>query len=265
MPGRQDGERAVRTTPSPTLLVALSLLLIAGCGRQGNWTLPGQPDPNLQEEKFGDQVLDFDTLYKHNCTGCHGADGTMGPAPPLNDAVFQAVVSEDDLRDVIRNGRRLKGGQKTPMPAFDRDSGGPLAKGQIDALVEGFRKHKKKDWALPATPTPDPPPYSPLWWEPPGNKEDGAMVFQMACAGCHGPDGKREGVRINDQAFIDLISDQALRRYAITGRPDFGMPNYAGKGKDNGRSDHFQPLTARDVTHLTAYLASWRSPKVSGR
>ena len=60
---------------------------------------------------------------------------------------------------------------------------------------------------------------------------------------------------INDPDFLALISDQALRRYVITGRPDLGMPDFANS---KGRAAGFQPLTAEDVNHVVALLASWR-------
>ena len=63
-------------------------------------------------------------------------------------------------------------------------------------------------------------------------------------------------LRINDRAFLSLISDRELRRIVITGRPDLKMPNYAEKA---GRPDDFQPLTAGDVADLVALLASWRT------
>jgi hypothetical protein len=48
-----------------------------------------------------------------------------------------------------------------------------------------------------------------------------------------------------------------LRRIIITGRPDLGMPDYAGA---DGRASDFQPLSAADIDHLVALLASWRKP-----
>jgi hypothetical protein len=62
---------------------------------------------------------------------------------------------------------------------------------------------------------------------------------------------------INDPAFLSLISDQALRRIAITGRPDLApsMPDFAD---DNSRPPNYQPLTSREITDLVAFLASWR-------
>jgi mono/diheme cytochrome c family protein len=94
-----------------------------------------------------------------------------------------------------------------------------------------------------------------------GNQEEGRKVFARACAPCHGEhgqggryEGKSVGA-INDPDFLALISDQALRRYVITGRPDLGMPDYANP---TGRPEGFQPLTGQDVTNLAVLLAAWR-------
>ena len=40
---------------------------------------------------------DFALLYATNCAGCHGADGRLGPAPPLNDPLFLAIVPDASL------------------------------------------------------------------------------------------------------------------------------------------------------------------------
>ena len=55
--------------------------------------------------------------------------------------------------------------------------------------------------------------------------------------------------------FLEIISDQELRRYAITGRPDLGMPPYDGK---DSRPPDFQPLTSEEIDSLVALLACWR-------
>jgi hypothetical protein len=52
-----------------------------------------------------------------------------------------------------------------------------------------------------------------------------------------------------------LISDQALRRLVITGRPDLGMPDYRTQGE---RPEPFRPMSRQDVADVVALLASWR-------
>jgi mono/diheme cytochrome c family protein len=217
--------------------------------------LPGKPDPDARPVR-SDEVLDFTTLYQGNCAGCHGADGKVGPAPPLNDPLFVSIIPEAQLLDVIRKGR-----PGTPMPAFLMEHGGPLTSHQVKALAGGI----KARWGKADAPgTAGAPPYLA---RPSGSAEEGResaergkAQFKRACAVCHGEHGQgveREGQvtrRINDPAFLALISDQALRRLVITGRPDLKMPNYAEKRPDQ---PDFKPLKAAEVDDLVALLASW--------
>jgi cytochrome c oxidase cbb3-type subunit 3 len=227
---------------SPRLLVCLFLL--AGCD------LPGRPDPAHRPKK-SEEIVDFDALYQKNCAGCHGADGKLGPGPPLNDPLFVDLVPEAVIEEVISTGR-----PGTPMPAFEQFWGGPLTARQVEVLAAGI----KSNWGSRSPDRAKAPPYLAPDTET-GSLEAGRQVFSRACAGCHGTHGQggEHGGRrigaINEPAFLELISDQALRRYVITGRPDLGMPNYAGR---EGRPAAFQPLTSQEVADLVTLLASWR-------
>ena len=218
-------------------------------------------------------MLAFKDLYGRNCAGCHGADGKLGPAPPLNDRLFRALVPEETVKEVVGGGR-----PGTLMPAFAQEQGGPLTPQQVAVLVNEIKgiPYKKTTETQKA----DEAGFVVLTWEaaraaaagraalPLSQGSDGtgrrrrAKVFADACAACHGDQGqggKRDdgvAVTINDPAFLALISDQALRRIAITGRPDLGMPDYAHRGK--------QPLTSQDVTNLAALLSSWRQGGTTG-
>ena len=225
------------------------LILLAGWAAGCN--LPGQPRPGdryvpPQKERT------FQVLFQQNCVGCHGADGKLGPAPPLNDKLFLSLIPDTELHRVITEGR-----PGTLMPAFATGKGGPLTAEQVEVLASGI----KRRWG-PVEPAPrGAPPYL-LTQAPPdgaraGNKAAGLAVFARACASCHGDHGQgsKSVGAINDPDFLALISDQALRRCVITGRPDLGMPDYAGS---KGRPDGFQPLTGQEVTDLAALLADWR-------
>jgi mono/diheme cytochrome c family protein len=257
-------------------LLPLLAALAAGCD------LPGRPNPDNRPVP-ADQVVNFDALYKTHCAGCHGADGKLGPAPSLNDPLFLAIVPDAELLRVIREGRAVTPGQKSPMPAFSLGEGSMLSPAQAEvwarlkeekhadprqqstltaAQVQVLAGEIKKRWGPPASPPGSVPPYLAPEGTTSGKKDEGARVFARACAGCHGKEGEgveRDGRlrrKINDPAFLALISDQELRRYVITGRPDFGMPPYDGK---DGRPPDFQPLTSEDIDGLVALLACWRS------
>jgi cytochrome c oxidase cbb3-type subunit 3/ubiquinol-cytochrome c reductase cytochrome c subunit len=259
-------------------LLPLLAMLATGCD------LPGKPREADRPQR-ADRVMDFGDLYRERCAGCHGKDGKLGPAPPLNDAIFLAIVPDDELFRVIYEGRAVTATQMSPMPAFGATRGAPLTDAELkaladlkeerpaavrqqgpltDAQVKVLAEGMKKRWGQPVT-GPLPP-----YLSPPGSKrgngKEGARVFARACEGCHGPGGQGEkdgkpldGGAINNPAFLALVSDKALRRYIITGRPDLGMPPYNGKGEKAGRTDDFVPLTSADIDDLVALLKSWRA------
>ncbi len=226
---------------SACLLLGVSLL----CGCSLN--LPGKPKPN-ERRVLPNQIMDFSTLYSQSCAGCHGAEGRLGPAPPLNDPIFLAIVPEEELVTVITRGRT-----GTPMPGFAEQRGGPLTEAQVKAVARGLKEH----WG-PGQAPPDVPPYAA--GKDKGDASRGKMVFAQACASCHGADGKgtKDMGPIHDPAFLGLISDQALRRIIITGRPppDLGMPSFAGT---DGRGKDFKPLTSQQISDVVALLAEWRT------
>src|SRR6202050_1699276 len=112
---------------TPCQLVTLSVLLLTGCD------FPGRPNP-ADRPVPSDLVLDLNVLYGQNCAGCHGNDGKLGPAPPLNDSLFRAIVPEEELEGILTNGRK-----KTLMPAFARENGGILTAAQIQVLVKEIK------------------------------------------------------------------------------------------------------------------------------
>src|SRR5262249_42550680 len=90
------------------VLATLMLLgLTASCDR-----LPGKPTPAERWQSMT-ELTNFDPLYEQNCSGCHGADGHLGAARPLNDPLYLALVSVAALRAVIAQG--VAG---TTAPAF---------------------------------------------------------------------------------------------------------------------------------------------------
>jgi cytochrome c oxidase cbb3-type subunit III len=231
--------RPYATTRSLSLLVVV--MMTVGCSESSEPRAEGRPIRS-------DQVTDFATLYSQQCAGCHGADGQFGPAPPLNDPLFLAIVPDAILLKMVAEGR-----PGTPMPAFSRKKGGTLTDEQVRAIANGVKSRWKAE-----RPTSPPPDYLVAADRSHGDAGRGRIVFDRACASCHGPDGlggKGKAGPIHDPAFLALISDQAIRRIILTGRRDLKMPDYAGKA---GRPPDFRPLTPTDVADLVELVSDWR-------
>lgn len=233
-------------------------MFLIGCSDE----FPGKPKP-ADRPLPQNEITDFATLFAQNCTGCHGQDGTQGPAPPLNDTLFLSLIPDDALLSVIRDGR-----PGTPMPAFAVEQGGTLTAEQIEIIAKGVKTElptaESDEGQITVADASSTPPYL-----LPSNSlqlqasvsDQAAALFERACAECHGPNGAggetgyASGGAINNAAFLALISDQALRRIIITGRHDLGMPNFA---QTDGRPDDFKPLTSEEIDELVALLAAWR-------
>ena len=222
-------------TISRLLAAGALAILLSGCDGS-----PGRPKPGAEAARPQDQ-LDFTSLYKTNCAGCHGENGQNGAAIDLANPEYQSLVDDKSLKRWITAG--LPG---TEMPAFR----GSLTDEQIDAFVEGMRKN----WSNPGlnssqnsnqTENVDRPAY--LQTEP-GDADRGQHLYAGACASCHRPSSQQ----ITNPAYLALVSDQALRTILIAGRPDIGHPGWRMGGA-------ISPLSTQDVTDIVTYLGSLRS------
>ncbi len=218
------------------VMVLASLVLpLAGC------RLPGKPRLDAEDVR-PDEVKDFTKLYASNCAACHGADGSNGPSVALANPVYQAIVSEDDLRKAI-----AKGGPGKLMPAFGRSAGGMLTEAQVEVLVKGIRQRWYKPGYLG---TQAAPPYKA---DVQGDGGRGQQSFQTYCASCHGETGGREasGGSVTDRSYLTLVSDQSLRNTIIAGRPDLGHPDWRSAMQGH-------PMSDQEVTDIVAWMASQR-------
>ena len=206
--------RARRASPSASSLVAVARA--RRVRRAAREAAAGGPTSVLPT-----QVMAFGALYARHCAGCHGADGRLGAARPLNDPVYLALVPRERLRQVIAARRAGHGA----AGASRRAPAATLTDAQIDALVQGLlwtwgrARTRSRDVGLP--------PYEAA---APASAERGQAVFAAACASCHGADGRGgpKGGSVVDPSYLALVSDQALRTTVIAGRPDLGMPDWRG-------------------------------------
>jgi len=174
----------------------------------------------------------------------------------LHDALFLAITPDTKLAQVIAAGR-----PGTLMPAFGHEHGGPLTPAQVASLTQGLRGWGPFDAKLADTLMND---------RLTGDPTRGALTFSWACAHCHGDEGKgflvgkqpAPGGAVNNASFLALLSETALRRLVITGRPDLVhqrpdgtklyMPSYRELGADK------KPLQPQEIADLAALLAYWK-------
>ncbi|HEU5351524.1 MAG TPA: c-type cytochrome [Terracidiphilus sp.] len=241
--------------------LAAAAFTVAGCK-----SMPGYPKPGPEVPRPS-AVLDFPTLYKENCSACHGADGQNGAALALNNPAYLAVAGADNLRKVTANG--IPG---TLMPAFAQSAGGMLADQQIDALVQGMLNN----WARPADFAGVAlPPYAA---STPGNPVAGQKVFLAACSRCHGDDAtglqstspghiaNKDAAHgsLVDASYLALVSDQNLRSFVLSGHAPQGIPDWRGyfNGAVTGHGAH--PLSPDEINNVVAWLASHRTSPAPG-
>jgi cytochrome c oxidase cbb3-type subunit III len=207
----------------PLAVLLLSLLLV-GCEP---WGKPAAPQKD---------VSDFQTLFRDNCSGCHGAEGRGGPGRILNDGLYLAFIPKENLRSVIEHGRA-----GTAMPAWARADGGPLTPEQISLLVDGMERNWAKASNLRGATMPV--------YEAAGAMGDaarGKKLFLRDCFACHAKGGLAGP--LSDPAYLSLTTRQNLRTSIVVGRPDLGMPDY--RVLNLGRL-----LSEQDIADLVTYLA----------
>ena len=229
------------------VLNALVATIVLGVTLTGCDLMPGRAGAREPRGGVPAPATAFHTLYDQQCAGCHGRDGRLGAARPLNDPVYLALVPAERMRQVIADG--VPG---TAQPAHGREAGGALTDEQIELLVQGLRTAWSRPDALRAD---NIPPYA----SPLGDQERGRAVYAAACASCHGPGGAGgpQARSIVDASYLALVSDQHLRTTVIAGRSDLGMPDW--RAQIAGRA-----LSPAEVSDVVAWLATKRTP-VTGR
>ncbi len=190
-----------------------------------SWVPTGM-DRSRISTKLGD-VERGRALFRGNCAGCHGLRGEGGIGNTLNRPSFQALASDQFLRDTIALGRK-----HTAMP-----SGAGLKTEEISDLMAFLRSLSppKHNWAQ----------VRPMVAK--GEAKVGKKLYAARCAACHGKTGEGGiGSRLNSDALLGHVDDEFLYRAIVEGRPNTAMPAW-------------RFLEARDVADLIAFLRGWQT------
>lgn len=211
----------MRRLPACLVLLAFSCLaLLGGCKK----TAP-PPEPLSHGAE----------LYGRMCAVCHGANGEgykADQAPRLAQPDFQATVTDEHLREAIKNGRT-----STTMSAWGKERGGPLSDADIDEVVKFLRTWRKG------------PPLAIEEKGLSGEAARGEVWYDRECKRCHGARGVGgPNVHIGNPQLLSTSSNGFLRYAIKNGRPGTAMPAFG------------KTLSEADVEDLTTLLRSWSLP-----
>lgn len=170
-------------------------------------------------------------LYAEHCASCHGDEGQGIPnvGSPLNSRAFLEMYDDEAIGAAIYDGR-----PNTLMTAYAQAKGGPLRDNQIEDLVAFIRNWEAMAPLLP-TPTP---------------VIDPASLYAQYCAGCHGPNGEGTdaiSLPLNSKGFLERTDDATLYRLIAQGRPEQGMPTFAGE------------LSKAEINALVSFVRAWEA------
>ena len=257
MSGNSGITRAIGASALLTTLVGVAP---SGCDR-----LPGKPPPYPPPVVSASTPAGFQATWTDRCSGCHGADGSLGAGLPMRNGEYLMAVPEDTMFSIIRDGI-----PSSRMPGFGGDAIGGLDDEVIRAFVQGMRSEwgdagvkgvsRGIPWKVDAAD---------------GDPARGGRLFAANCASCHpsdepadravdpGPDPLVAG-SVTDPFYLRLVSDQHLHSNIVFGRADLGMPGAAGPFRGPNGKTVEGALDAGDVADLVAYLGAGRSSLPSG-
>lgn len=166
-------------------------------------------------------------IFYGHCAGCHGSKGEGGIGVSLRSPTFQALVSDEFLRDTITFGRG-----HTPMPAnYDLNSEDVR---DVISYIRTFRE-RNNSWAE----------VEPLLAA--SSPKTGKKIFVAKCGGCHGKNGEGGiGSRLNSQNFLAKADDKFLYDSIVLGRPGTAMPGWT-------------QLESRDAADVISFIRSWQT------
>lgn len=217
---------------------------------------PNEADRSFVSASRGDAAIGA-TLFRANCTGCHGHQAEGGQIGiSLRATSFLAIASNDLLAETILHGRA-----NTAMPSWrqfdNRDVSDLLAylrsfqpllsnRDEVFALLSRRERNNSEaagsDGITHADPLPTgqpPDTYTP-------SAAIGMKLYRSRCTVCHGENGEGKiGPSINNQAVLRVVSNEFLHDTIVRGRPGTAMPAW-------------RQLTSEDTADLIALLRSWQ-------
>ncbi|NOY45164.1 MAG: c-type cytochrome [Deltaproteobacteria bacterium] len=183
------------------------------------------------------------TLYRDNCSKCHGDSAEGGVGPQLNNPVFLASATDGMILEWIRNGK-----VGTPMLGFARaEQGiGELTDRQMRDIVAYLRTFQDR-------------PRVSVKRSPHGVPQLGEIWYRESCSQCHGEAGEgASGPALANLSFLRNASDGFLMATMAMGRDGTEM-RPVKKGPQS-----ILDLTSDQINDIVAYLRSLEHTRPPG-
>ncbi len=196
-------------------------------------------------------------IYEANCVACHGTDGT-GAVLGAADLTDLRLVDSQAPRDfylVLTQG-------KDSMPAWQ----GRLSQEERWATIDYLRTFSYEP-SMPGEPTAGPPPTetigeetcgpeylsqsNPFGWEDSATLASGRLIYDQACAACHGADGSGALPNTPDYTLEETreaLASNSGEALCIVAEGRNNMPGWK------------ETLTEDEMWQVLTYLASIGSP-----
>jgi mono/diheme cytochrome c family protein len=184
-------------------------------------------------------------LYAENCVVCHGPNGEGGAGAALAKD-WPSIRPDLRVKTVIEEG--VSG---SPMPAWSQRNGGPLTDEEIEALTLYILSWETG--GIPSLPQPTFTPRPPITPIPDveGDPNQGAVLYDINCAVCHGPNGEGRIGATLAKDWPAIRPDLRVKATIERGVP--GSPMLAWSRAYGG------PLTDEDINDIVAFILSWQA------
>ena len=190
----------------PILVIAVLALTVITLAAMLPYTKARAQAPDPAQLELGAR------LFADNCAVCHGLDG-QGRVGATLAKDWPSIRPDLEVRATIENG--ITG---SPMPAWSQAKGGVLTAEEIDALVVYILSWQTGGpRVIPPVPTFAP---RPLITAPPnvqGDPNQGALLFDLNCAVCHGANGEGRVGATLAKTFSSIRPDLTVKEVISNG------------------------------------------------